>query len=172
MVAVRPEEVHAMTGDPALFAVGCEGRVVDSTRLADGRFNLLLIGTRRFRILDEPPRAPGRLYRTAIVLPLEDRFDPASRGRVSALRARVIETLIEIGHAAGDQRRLEPVLFAGADDVALVNGLCQILDLSPAEKQSLLEAEDIPARYERLLDVLRFRLAEAVAAGGRSRQLH
>jgi Lon protease-like protein len=173
MVAVRPEELHAMTGDPAVFAVGCEGRIVDSTRLADGRFNLLLIGTRRFRILDEPPRAPDRLYRTATVLPLEDPFDPASRGRVAALRARAIETLTEIGHAAGDGRRLEPALFAGADDVALVNGLCQLLDLAPAEKQSLLEADDIPARYQRLLDILRFRLAEAVAAaGGGSRQLH
>jgi Lon protease-like protein len=174
MVAVRPEQLHALTGDPPIFAVGCEGRIVDSTRLADGRFNLLLVGTRRFRILAEPPRPPDRLYRTASVLPLDDPFDRGSRDRVSALRARALEALTELaGHASDDGRRFEPALFSGADDVSLVNGLCQLLDLSPAEKQSLLEADDIPSRYQRLLEVLGFRLAETASArGAGSRQLH
>lgn len=174
MIAVLPERVAEMAGDPPLFSVGCEGRIVDAARLADGRFNLLLVGTHRFRIVEEPARPADQLYRTALVQPLDDSFDPTERNRIAALRSRVIELLWEwLGRLAREEPRVEPDRFAAADDVALVNGLCQLLDLAPAEKQALLETDAIAARYQRLADVLQFRLAERDGALGPSaRQLH
>ena len=41
-----------------------------------------------------------------------------------------------------------------------MNVLCQLLELPTPEKQGLLEAEGLVARCERLVTVLRFRLAE------------
>ena len=40
---------------PALFEVGCIGHIRDVERLDDGRFNILLEGLTRFRILRELP---------------------------------------------------------------------------------------------------------------------
>ena len=98
MVTVRPDEAHAMAGDPGVFEVGCEGAIADWKRLDDGRFDIVLEGTRRFRILDEPPRAGTRLYRVARVERLDDRLEPGEADALAALRARTLdrlETLVE-----------------------------------------------------------------------------
>jgi hypothetical protein len=174
MVAVRPEHADALAGDPPLFAVGCEGEIVEATRLPDGRFDVLLVGTRRFRILEEPARPAAQLYRAARVQPLEDGFESSARARVAALRARALELIGRLfRQAPGGGRSFDPAHFSGTDDVALVNGLCQLLQLAPAERQSLLEADDIPSRYQGLIEVLQFQLAARDAARGpRSHQLH
>ena len=110
MVAVRPEAVEAMAGNPPVFGVGCEGRITDAKRLPDGRFNILLLGTQRFRILRESPPVAERLYRVAEIERLEDPFDSASRPRVLALRHRAIEL---VGEIARDRAR-RPTAHAGA----------------------------------------------------------
>jgi hypothetical protein len=173
MIAVLPEHVDAMAGDPPVFAVGCEGEIAEATRRPDGRFDILLVGTQRFRILEEPPRSASQLYRSARVQPLDDAYAPSDRARVGALRARMLELLAQVFRWAGSEREFDPARFARSDDVALVNGLCQLLQLAPAERQSLLEADDIPARYGGLIQVLQFQLAarDAVSGSG-SRQLH
>ncbi|MGH9885081.1 MAG: LON peptidase substrate-binding domain-containing protein, partial [bacterium] len=52
MVLIRPDEDPMQPRAP-IFAVGCAGRIVESERFPDGRFNLLLHGARRFRIARE-----------------------------------------------------------------------------------------------------------------------
>ena len=41
MVAVRPDAVSEIRGDPPVFHVGCVGTIVEHQQLDDGRFNLL-----------------------------------------------------------------------------------------------------------------------------------
>lgn len=165
MVTVRPGHAGGMAGDPPIFSVGCEGRIVESARLPDGRYDILLLGERRFRIADEPARPAGRLYRCARVDPLEDAFDPTDRSRVAALRARTLELVGQlVARASRGESRFEPGRFGGADDATLVNTLCSVLDLEPAEKQALLEEGEVAGRFARLAGCLEFRLAEL--AGG------
>ena len=159
MVVVRPEGVEAMQGDPPVFEVGCEGRITDAKRLPDGRFNILLLGTQRFRILRESPPDAGRLYRVAEIERLEDAFDAAARPRVLALRHRAIELVAEIAGAARSSSPLTPDLFREVDDVTFVNALSNAFALPSAEKQGLLEAVSIPERYERLISILGFQAA-------------
>ena len=159
MVAVRPERVDAIAGDPPVFGVGCEGRITDAKRLPDGRFNLLLLGTQRFRILRERAPDSGRLYRVAEIERLEDAFDAAARPRVLALRHRAIELVAEIARAAGSGPPLTPDLFRDVDDVTFVNALANAFPLPSTEKQGLLEAASIPERYERLISILGFQVA-------------
>ena len=52
MILIRPDADPMQLRAP-IFEVGCAGRIAESERLADGRFNLLLHGERRFRVLRE-----------------------------------------------------------------------------------------------------------------------
>ncbi|MBX7075091.1 MAG: LON peptidase substrate-binding domain-containing protein [Pirellulales bacterium] len=59
-------------GRPPVHPVGCLGRVMTSAKLDDGRFNLLLAGVRRFRLVQEQPS--DKLYREARVELIEDEY--------------------------------------------------------------------------------------------------
>lgn len=162
MIAVRPEHASEMAGDPPLFGVGCAGRIVAHEALADGRYNIVLLGEERFRVVTELPRPARRLYRVARVARLGDPCDPASAPRLAALRARVSQLFSELVRrlAPARARELQPALLAEIDDATFVSTLCQLLDLPPSEKQALLEADGVVARAEGLAAALHFRLAE------------
>jgi len=162
MIAVHPDHVGEMEGNPPVFSVGCAGRITESEQLKDGRYNIVLLGTDRFRVRTELPASAGRLHRVAEVELLEDPFEAAERPRVLALRTRVIELFTQLAHltAAARDSELTPELFDDVDPVMLVNTLCQLLDLPCAEKQGLLECDGARERLERLVSVLEFRSAE------------
>lgn len=176
MVAIRPEHLSEIAGDPPLFSVGCAGLVEQATRRDDGRYDIVLRGTERFRILGELPRAGERLYRVARIEPLDDPFDEARDGvPLQGLRADAIDLLSQLLRLAlpGASRPLDPRRFSGIDDATFVNVLCQLIDLSPSEKQKLLETDGILARCEALVTLLQLRVAE-LGGGFRaaSRTLH
>jgi Lon protease-like protein len=161
MVVVPPEHAHAMPGDPPVYPVGCSGLIAHAKELPDGRYNIVLAGTHRFRILSEPPRPEDRLYRTAEVERLEDPFPEAERERVAELRGRIIELVHHLVRRADPRRaaRISPELFRGVDDVTFVNSLCNSLGFATPDKQGLLEADSLLVRVERLEGLLSFRLA-------------
>src|SRR6516162_1515926 len=64
-VLLRPGWEADYEGQPAIYSVLCLGRVVAEQRLPDGRFNLLLRGLSRCRIVQELPGE--KLYRSARV---------------------------------------------------------------------------------------------------------
>jgi Lon protease-like protein len=167
MVAVRPEHAADLSGDPPVYPIGCAGLVRESQRLPDGRYNIVLLGSHRFRICSERPRASGRLYRVAEIEPLDDPLAPEEHPRVAALRARVSELLAELlepADAGARGERLPTDRLARLDDVSFTNALCHALTLAPREKQALLEAEGIALRLERLVGLLGFRVGERAAA--------
>jgi Lon protease-like protein len=162
MIAVHPDHVGEMEGNPPLFSVGCAGVITESERLPDGRYNIVLLGTDRFRVCSELPSSPGRLHRVAEVELLEDPFEVAERPHALALRARIVELfarLVQQSASAGSSE-FTPELFDDVDPGMLVNTLCLLLDLPSAEKQGLLECHGIRERLERLVSVLEFRDAE------------
>ena len=61
------QEYH---GRPPLRPAVCIGQVVQHERLPDGRYNLLLQGVCRARILRELPASEKRLYRAALLRPV------------------------------------------------------------------------------------------------------
>lgn len=158
MIAVRPEHAGEMAGDPPIYAIGCAGFVTEHRRLADGRYHLLLQGTKRFRVVREIPREGERLYRLAEIEPLEDVTGDAEKAE--ALRERTLELLVRL-----TERTLEP---GQALDTArlrtleigqFANVISQSVNLPTPEKQSLLEAATLSERLERLVGALDFQLA-------------
>lgn len=174
MCVVRPEHQDEMPGDPQLFPVGCCGEVAEFQKRPDGRYNLVLLGAWRFRILEEEPRPSTRLYRVALVQPLEDPFPEPERDRVARLRSSVVENVAYLARQAESEgTRFDPSVFAAIDDATFVNVLANAIAFSVEEKQALLEADSIPERYARLASALSFRRAELeMRSEGRRGPLH
>jgi len=138
---------------PDIFAVGCAGKIEELVRLPDGRFNLMLGGISEFAIEQEIRELS---YRQARV-----RWNPSAAGQPT-LDAAAMATLRELlvgflGASANDvwQSLVDQRGLRGAD---LINFICFHLDVSPLEKQTLLEARE--NRASCLIDVLTFKLEE------------
>ena len=172
MVSLKPGAATHSEPPPPVFPFGCCGVVERAQRRADGRYDISLRGTHRFRIREETPLVGGRLYRVARVESLPDLFDPAREAkRLAGLRRDLHETLATFQARMAPQRPWNPQWGAEFDDLRFVNTLCGLLDAPAEEKQGLLEASGVVERGDRLLALLRFRLAELGTAIP-SRSLH
>jgi uncharacterized protein len=175
MMVVRPEHVDEMPGDPPIYPVGCAGVITECHRLPDGRYNLVLLGEHRVRVVAEEPRGDSRLYRVARVVRLEDSYPETERTRVARLRAAIVTDVgVLVRHAQPDRAHaFDPELFAGVDDETFVNAVANAFAFPAEEKQALLEAEDVPERYARLASALSFQRLELESSGlGGRRHLH
>jgi Lon protease-like protein len=71
MVQIRPSVKGSRWVEPVpIMEVGCLGKIVQHERLADGRFNFLLLGCKRVRLKREIPGTT--LYRIAEAEIMED----------------------------------------------------------------------------------------------------
>ena len=151
LVLLKPGWEADYEGRPAVHAVACLGKVVADKRLEDGRYNLLLRGLRRVRILAELPH-DDLLYRTARVEVLEE-TEPDDPEAEAAFRRRVGELVprwLQGQTQALDQLRrlLDSDLPAGI----LCDIVAFLLPLEVPFKQALLEEVDVARRMEALLD--------------------
>jgi Lon protease-like protein len=162
MVTIRPDQLELVSGSPELYPIGCAGTIHRAEALADGRYNIVLSGTRRFRIEEEVPEEEGRLYRVADVTLLEDVLEPADAPRLRAGRHEVVALFSELVRRTNPERSSEITdeLFKDVDDSVFTNTFCQLLELEAVEKQSLLQSERVADRCEQLVTLLRFRLVE------------
>jgi hypothetical protein len=160
MALLRPGWEPNYYGRPPVFAIGGAGVIDRVETLADGRYNILLRGTGRYRILHEDDHG-GQPYRLATVQPLpETSDDPAALARARK------DVMAAIGRGVDGPTMI--VLQTEMPHEVFASALCQAFDLPPLEKQSLLECDGALARYRRLLEILEFRrLEQASPSGGR-----
>jgi Lon protease-like protein len=74
------DEVGAHPGRPAIRPAVCVGQIVQHEKLDDGRYNLLLQGVCRARVVEEIAPDDERMYRLAVLEPvgLDDENDPTA----------------------------------------------------------------------------------------------
>jgi len=155
----------AVTGEepPTVFPVGCAGPIVQARSLPDGRFNLVLLGERRFHIRRE--EATDTSYRIVTAELLDDpgfeNLASGSQASLDALRPELETELLVLAQAGAPERvdALRERMHA-LDPVTLMHMLAFGLNCSMIEKQSLLEAPDPLARASLLRRLLEFRDAE------------
>lgn len=135
---------------PPVYAVGCAGVITHVERLADGRFNLILRGVEKFRILGEEPPPAGRLYRTAIIASIDETPAAPERADLSAARRRLEAQLAPLFDRARDASFLPEAM----PDTDLVNALAQYLEFDPVERQALLEQPGPLARCRAMMELL------------------
>ncbi|HEY7112347.1 MAG TPA: LON peptidase substrate-binding domain-containing protein [Thermoanaerobaculia bacterium] len=133
--------------DPDIFAVGGAGEIVESEKLSDGRYNIVLQGRFRYRILREAGVDP---YRQANVEPIASIPFPDA-----AAEARAAATLGRLFEAVREELSLPPLPDDAPGAERLSSELALRLRYEPAELQELLETDALPARCEALAARLR-----------------
>jgi Lon protease-like protein len=153
MVLLRPGWEAHYDGRPSVYRIGCAGVVTHAERLPDGRYNIVLQGMEKFRVLDEDNSRSYRLARVeSIAEPIrEDEKDAMRRAR------RRLESLLVPQPEGG----VDPKVPPGMADEDLVNALAQYLELEPVERQALLEREGLLARCQSLIELLEMKVIVA-----------
>lgn len=143
---IQPQRSYE--GSP-LYAIGCLGRIGEVEALEDGRFNIVLEGEARYRIVRELDVSTAFRQVEAELLdePEDECLAPIERACFEREARRFAE-------AQGYRVDWESV--ARLDDVALINGVSQIVPFDPAAKQALLEATDVSSRCELLVQLMQF----------------
>ena len=167
MIAVPPPGAARMIGDPEVYTTGSVGRIEQCRRREDGTYDIVLNGLARFRILREIPRPPRQLYRHARVVLLDDADSGVDHESVKRLRSEVALRACELLERVAPERiaALRHGSLVNADDEVYVNALSLSFDFDTRERQALLEASNVTRRYEGLLSLLHFRLAETEGCG-------
>ena len=166
MVLLRPGWETDYDGRPAVYPIGCSGVITHVEHLADGRYNIVLRGIERFRVLSEDR---DRSYRRGLVEWLRD--EPLKRddhGAMHGLRSRLESLIAPSVERAGTDVRTA----SGMNDEDLVNALAQYLDLDPIEKQALLEQDGVRRRAESLLELLEMKVLMARTPGHMTNVAH
>ncbi len=135
--------------DAPLFAVGCLGRIGNVEALDDGRYNIVLEGEARFRVLRElDVTTPFRQIEGELLKNDGDQcLAPVERASFEREARRFAD-------AQGYSVDWNSV--AQLDDVSLINGVSQIAPFDAAAKQALLEADGIAERCELLVQLMQF----------------
>lgn len=142
---VQPQ--RAEEGAP-LFRIGCLGKIDEVEALDDGRFNLVLEGEARFRILRElKVTTPFRQVEVELLEDDDTCLSPVERASFEREARRFAD-------AQGYSVDWDSV--ARLDDVSLIDGVSQIAPFDAAAKQALLEAETLAGRCELLIQLMQF----------------
>ncbi len=136
---------------PELEKIACLGRILTHEKLPDGRFNFLLLGTKRVRILREMD--VDTLYRQAEVEILEDiEPDLSDQGK----QADLVRLYREVARRAdGLDPDLDRLLDGNPPLAVVTDLLAQALGLPPAVKQSFLADRRVDRRADGLSAILR-----------------
>jgi Lon protease-like protein len=143
IVLLRPGWESEYFGAPPVYELGTVASIEQAVPLDDGRFNIVVRGDVRFRILEEMSSAP---YRTARVIAEPDAAPAPTEAY--AQREWLADVSKQYLRYLPDQAavpEIETVSLA-----ALTNALIMSLNLDMEEKQKLLEMSDVLARAEQI----------------------
>jgi len=151
MVLLRPGYETNYDGRPPIYQVGCAGVITHSQPLADGRYDIVLRGMEKFRVVSENESEP---YRVGLVESIPE-VVPADEAQPLRQQRQRLEAVLA---AAIERVRSEPKFPPSVPDEDLVNALAQYLDLETLEHQALLECNGVLARCRALIDLLEMKL--------------
>lgn len=139
----RPQE------DSPLYQVGCVGHIGEVEALPDGRYNIVLKGETRFRVLRElAVSTPFRQVQGELIA------ESDGQSLAAVERAMFEREAQRFADAQGYQVDWNEV--TRLDDASLINGVSQIAPFDAAAKQALLESDTISTRCELLVQLMQF----------------
>jgi uncharacterized protein len=138
---------------PPVYETGCLGRINEWQETEDGRILMTLVGVTRFRVVEELPVTT--LYRQVRIdcgvftpdLVEANDLPPATRKQLFDH----LRQFLDARGLAADWSAVK-----SASDETLVSALTMLCPFSAAEKQALLEAENLPQRTDILSSLLTF----------------
>jgi len=149
MIQPRPT-LRDRSGEPiALFDIGCVGRIAEVEALDDGKFDIVLEGLSRFRVLRE-------LEVTTLFRQVEAELIADPQDEVLTMGERASLELESRRFAERQGYAVDWSAVSRLDDEALVNGIAQIAPFDPAAKQALLEADTLSDRADLTVQLMQF----------------
>lgn len=149
VVRLQPGWEKDYEGRPPVFEVAGAGEIIQAEVLADGRYNILLDGRTRVRLLGELP-ADGRPYRVARVARLEDRGpQPGDRSfpeRLRELRRAHARLLVALGQSHADV--VGRLTVAGMPPGAVIDRIVSAVVPDAGVRQRILETLDVSERLD------------------------
>jgi Lon protease-like protein len=142
-----------------LYGVGCVGEVVGLEELEDGRFNIVLLGSNRFRLVQEIETSAAYRCAEVDIEAMEDEEPPPLS---FAQRAEVEQEARRLGDAMG--LVVDWAAVSKLDDEMLVNAIAQVAPFDVGAKQALLEQPTLDGRADLLVQLMQFH--RAVVSGG------
>ena len=130
--------------------VGTSATVLRYMTTPEGAHHLIAKGLRRFGVLQF---LEGYPFAVAQVRYFDEpqQVDAEIEGRARALKQRALETLQLLPQVPAEM----VAAVQGADDAArLADFIAAVMDIAPAQKQSLLETFDLKARLDKLLELV------------------
>jgi Lon protease-like protein len=160
---IQPDTTHSSRADkPALFHVGCVGRITQLAESGDGRYLLELTGISRFKVVEELDVTTTYRQCRVDYFPYLDDFT-ARKGEDEVDRDALLAVLKDFLKANNLQADWEGI--HQAPNEALVNALAMMSPYGTPEKQALLEAPDLKTRAEILVAVTEIELAKKKTSG-------
>ena len=161
MILLKPGFEADYEGRPPIYSVGCAGVITHAEAQPDGRYNIVLRGLEKYRIVGEDASKPYRLANIEVLSEITPEADKAElrrhRQRLEALLAAAVE-----------RARSEPRFPPAVPDEDLVNALAQYIELDPLERQALLERDGVLARCRGLVELLEMKTLSKGPWKGRS----
>ena len=151
MVLLRDGLELDADGRPLVYPIGCSGVISHAEHLIDGRYNIVLRGLEKFRILGEDA---GRAYRRARVEAIVEPSGALNRRLIHDERRRLESLLAQRLEIVGVDTRTPNAM----PDEDVVNALSQYLEFDPVEKQALLERDGLLDRCRSLIELLEMKV--------------
>jgi uncharacterized protein len=150
---IQPQRLDDDNKAP-LYAVGCVGEIVSIEELDDGRFNIVLLGTNRFRFVRDLGMDTPYRCAEADIAAFDDGDPPAlSLGQ----RAEVEREARRLGDAL--RLAVDWDAVSRLDDEMLVNAIAQVAPFDVGAKQALLEQPTLVERADLLVQLMQFHRA-------------
>src|SRR6266550_2219871 len=141
IVLLRPGWEADYFGTPPIHACGTVGQIEQAVPLEDGRYNILVRGEVRFRIVGEVAHEP---YRTARVIAQPEQVREVSQAY--AQKTWLADLSRQYLHYLPDQIAVPEIDTVELE--ALTNALIMSLNIDVQEKQRLLEIDDLIGRAD------------------------
>lgn len=140
-------------GDPPVCPTFGLGRIVQKEDVPGDRYNIVVQGLHRARVLSEPERDTEFRVVQAELLPSGRTDDPVALARhLATARQQFAALLSKLPNV--DLDRAGRLFDADADPATVLDAIASSLPIPPAHKQRLLEEERLEARAEQVADYL------------------
>ncbi|MFQ5865671.1 MAG: LON peptidase substrate-binding domain-containing protein [bacterium] len=142
-------------GSPEVHLIGCVGEIQYSEKLDDGKYNIMLYGLSRVRILNFVQEKP---YRIAKVKFLKDANFDHEEFNVNSETENFVQLVLRYLEEMGIENLNELLKLQSYSLESIINQIASVLDISIQEKQNLLEIDSLEARYEQLTNIIKDKL--------------
>ena len=156
IILLKPGWESDYQGAPEIMTTGCVGKIERHSKLPEGKYNILLSGLYRFRILNE---IKGKIYRQAQVELLKEINDKNLTSEPSPIKDQLIRIMRLYLKNLPEGTKIEQALdMKNCCKLGeFVDKLTHHFDLPVNKMQEFLEQQDVQQRANSLYSLIEFK---------------